>query len=290
MNVYEVITERIISRLEKHEIPWRKTWSSAGFPRNYLTNRQYRGINIFLLHCSNFSSPYWLTWKQLNRLGGHVNNGESASPVVFWKQWEVEDKQTGELKDIPLLRYYAVYNADQIEGIDFPCPAEKEFSFSPIESGEKIIAEMPNKPIMREGNNACYVPSQDAVYMPRKERFELPQHYYSTAFHELIHSTGHENRLKRQGIESIHGFGSHEYSKEELVAEFGASYLCGHCGIEIKETFDNSVAYIKGWIRKIKSNPKWLVFAAAQAQKAADYILNAQRQENKSSVLHLILN
>jgi len=223
---------------------------------------------------------------------GYVKKGESASPIVFWKPWQVEDRKDGEIrvKDVAILRYYSVYNADQIEGIDFPCPAKKEYSFSPIESGEKVIAEMPNKPVMREGNNAYYIPSQDAVYMPRKERFELPQHYYSTAFHELVHSTGHENRLKRKGIEKCHGFGSHEYSKEELIAEFGASYICGHCGIEIKETFDNSVSYIKGWIRKIKSNPKWLVFAAAQAQKAADYILNAERQERKSSVLHLILN
>jgi len=292
MNVYEIITERITKQLENHNIPWRRTWSSAGFPRNYLSNKEYRGINLWLLHCNAFSSPYWLTWKQLKRLGGHVRQGESASPVVFWKPWQVKETKGGEtkVKDVPILRYYTVYNADQILGIDFPCLAEKEFPFTPLEAGEKVLSEMPDKPVMREGNNACYIPSKDAVYLPRKERFELPQHFYSTAFHELVHSTGSEDRLKRKGIEQVHGFGTHEYSKEELVAEFGASYLCGHCGIEINETFNNSVAYIKGWISKLKNNPRWLIFAASQAQKAADYILNTKRQEKKSSVLHLILS
>jgi len=163
---------------------------------------------------------------------------------------------------------------EQTEGIPIPEPEETNNHFDPIEKAEQIILGMPLKPdIYHAGNKACYNPSKDAIHLPNQQTFHMPEEYYCTAFHELIHSTGHTSRIGRKSILEPTYFGSHEYSKEELVAEMGAAFLCGYAGIEQK-TIENSAAYIQGWLKVLKKDKTMLVHAAAQAQKAADYILN----------------
>jgi len=170
---------------------------------------------------------------------------------------------------IPMLRYYNVFNLEQTEGIPIP------------EKAEQIIAGMPLKPdIYHGGNKACYSPSPDSIHLPSQHTFLYPEEYYCTAFHELIHSTGHTSRIGRKSILEPTYFGSHEYSKEELVAEMGAAFLCGYAGIEQK-TIDNSAAYIQGWLKVLKKDMTLLVHAAAQAQKGADYILNRKGGEEE---------
>src|ERR1035437_4723568 len=117
-SVYEVITERIIAMLQTGTVPWRKPWNvQTGLPRNLVTKKGYRGINIFLLHAMSYESAYWLTFRQAQQLGGTVRKGEKACPVVFWKQLEVEDKESHEIEKIPMLRFFYVFNTAQVDGL-----------------------------------------------------------------------------------------------------------------------------------------------------------------------------
>jgi antirestriction protein ArdC len=287
MNVYEHVTDRITELLEQGTIPWRKPWKCSGGPRNLVSKKDYRGINQFLLNCSPYSSPYWLTYKQCSEKGGHVRKGEKSTVVVFWKWLDRKDDETSELASpgsptgkIPFLRYYNVFSLDQCEGIEHPKEPEIENPFTPIEQAEQIIENMQCKPVIKYGGNrACYSPQLDYVQLPPKEAFKSPAEFYSTAFHELAHATGHVNRLGRTGVTEPTYFGSHDYSQEELVAEFGASMLCAVSSIE-QSTIENNAAYIQGWLKVLKNDKKLLVLAAAQGQKSADYILGKEREED----------
>ncbi len=280
MNIYEVITGRIIDKLEQGCVPWHKPWAvNFEYPKNLITKKEYRGINVFILSCSGFDSPYWLTFKQAKELGGSIKKGEKGTPVVFWKLLEkTDDSQNKEEphKIIPLLRYYTVFNVRQTEGIDdkkIPAPAVRYNELEKIELCEQVITRMPQCPEIRHGvQKASYSPRQDILHMPVFESFDTAEDYYSVLFHELTHSSGHQSRLNRKGITEYSSFGSEEYSKEELVAEMGAAFLCGHCQIENK-TLDNNAAYINSWLTELKSDQHLVVVAAAQAQKAADYII-----------------
>lgn len=287
MNVYDVINTRIMELLAQGTVPWRKTWNAtSNQPKNLITKKDYRGVNVFLLACMPYSSPYWLTFKQAQDKGGFVRKGEKSTPVVFWK-WldrkdanvEGEEAVTGNGK-IPMLRYYSVFNLEQVEDIAPPSTTETVHPFTPVENAEQIIAGMPMKPnIHYGGNRASYSPMLDVVKMPEPEAFETPADFYATYLHELTHATGHVSRLGRRGILEPSYFGSHEYSKEELVAEMGATFLCAHAGIE-QPIIENSAAYIHGWLRNLKNDKTLLVHAAAQAQKACDYILNLTHPED----------
>ena len=177
---------------------------------------------------------------------------------------------------IPLLRYYSVFNSEQCEGITTPPTTETVNQFSPIERAEQIIAGMPLRPeIKHGGTQPCYSPTLDYVQLPQQTAFNTPEDYYDTLFHELSHATGHENRLARKGIMETSYYGSHAYSKEELIAEMGAAFLCGHAGI-VQKTIENNAAYIKGFLKLLKGDKTILIQAGAAAQKASDYILNVK--------------
>lgn len=272
-NAYQVITDRIMELLEEGVAPWHKPWKGGGEAMNLVSKRGYRGINRFLLNAASYASPYWLTFNQAKTQGGAIKKGEKSTPVVFWKLLEKEDQKTGEKKEVPVLRYYRVFNLEQTEGIEGP-PAEDadEKEFTPMERCEKLVAAMPNPPKLQHLRQAAwYRPSQDLVNMPKPESFVSSEEYYSTLFHELAHATGHESRLKRPTLTDMAPFGSTNYSKEELVAEMTAAFLCGATGIA-NATIDNSAAYLNGWLKKLKKDNMLVVQAAAQAQKAADYI------------------
>jgi antirestriction protein ArdC len=270
--VYEIVTEKILAALEQGTVPWRKPWQ-AGIPRNAITNRPYSGINALLLGTTPYSDPRWLTFKQCSAKGGKVRKGEKSTLVVFWKIQDVSKEEDGEIaeKQIPLLRYYLVFNVEQCDGLDLPKLETRKVDA--IAEAEAIITNMPNPPSIAHdgGARAFYRPQLDSIHLPTRSRFDSTGEYYSTLFHELSHSTGHQSRLNRQTLTEVVPFGSETYSKEELVAEFGAAFLCGHAGIET--TLDNSAAYIKGWLKTLRSDPKLAIIAASQGQKAADHIL-----------------
>ena len=272
-NAYAVVTDRIIELLEQGTVPWHKPWSGGGLARNLVSKKTYRGINCFLLNITGFGSPFWMTFNQARKLGGHIRQGEKSMPVVFWKWIEVEDRETGEVVERPFLRYYRVFNLEQTEGITVPAEeSPKDRPFSPIEACERIVQGMPNKPMAQHVYPAAwYKPSLDLVNMPRPETFDKPESYYATLFHELAHATGHVSRLNRPTLVDMAPFGSTNYSKEELVAEMTAAMLCGVAGIE-NQVIDNSAAYIQGWLKKLKDDRKLVVQAAGLAQRAADHI------------------
>jgi antirestriction protein ArdC len=272
--VYEIITEKIIEKLERGEVPWHQPWI-GGYPKNLMSKKEYRGINVFLLGCQRYSSPYWVSYKQAQELGGNVRKGQHGTMVVFWKQLNIKDKDTEEERTIPFLRYYIVFNLDQCEGIDEKRIPQTDIrqNFQPIDACEQVVNGMQKRPDIRfEEPRAYYNPRGDFVNMPNKETFHKEEFFYAVLFHELGHSTGHEKRLHRKDQGDWSPFGSQDYSKEELVAEMTAAFLCGTCQIE-NTTIDNSAAYIKSWLKKLKDDPKMVVLAAAQAQRASDYIL-----------------
>jgi antirestriction protein ArdC len=171
-----------------------------------------------------------------------------------------------------------VFNVAQCDGLDERIPKldEPGKPFEPIAECERIAGNMPQSPTVTHGTvGAFYRAAHDLVSMPHRERFESSEAYYSTLFHELTHATGHKSRLDRPGIADVAAFGSKMYSKEELVAEMGAAFLCSRAGIE-NATIDQSASYINGWLTKLKSDNRLVVHAAAQAQRAADFILDVR--------------
>ncbi|MBT3381192.1 MAG: DUF1738 domain-containing protein [Lentisphaerae bacterium] len=284
-DVYQIITDRIIAQLESGVVPWHRPWTETSMPRNLASDRPYHGINAFLLTSTGYDSPHWLTWNQLKRLGGSVRSGEKACPIVFWKRYERETEERDAagnpvVESRAFLRYFSVFNTTQCEGIDehVPEPELPSHDFSPVGAAEAVVAGMPKCPTIEHGfRTACYSPLNDSVRMPRRERFNGPEAYYATLFHELTHSTGHASRLGREGIAATAAFGSDRYSAEELIAEMGAAFICGHAGIETA-TIDNSAAYIHHWMQRLRDDRRLIVRTAAQAQKAADFVLGTARE------------
>jgi len=273
-DVYQIITDRIIGLLEAGTVPWHRPWKGGSeAPRNYVSRKAYRGINLFLLHAAGFASPFWLTFRQVQALDGRIKPGEKSFPVVFWKVFE-EPEDNGESKRIPFLRYHRVFNVAQCEGITVPAPPEVNGAFEPIDACDRVVAQMPRPPALAHGGaRACYSPREDRVTMPAATLFESPAAYYSTLFHELTHATGHPSRLNRKEVAEPVQFGSDPYSREELVAEMGAAFLAGHCAIEAT-TLTPSASYIQSWLERLRDDRKLVVHAAAQAQRACDFILD----------------
>ncbi len=281
-DVYEIITSRIIEQLEQGRVPWKQPWKESGLPQNLISKRHYRGINLWLLLTLGYSKNYFLTLKQINDLGGKVKKGEKSCPVVFWTWIEPKPDSPPETKKKPLLRYYMVFNIEQCENIPegiIPSVEQREVH-NPIVQCEKIVEAMPKKPkITHKEAQAFYDPARDYINMPKPKSFESSESYYDTLFHELVHSTGHSSRLNRKEITGTAKLGDEAYSSEELVAEIGACYLCSHAGIE-ELGFENSVAYIQSWLKKLKDDKRCVIFAAAKAQKAVDFILNVSTNEH----------
>ena len=279
--VYEIITERILEQVEEGTVAWRKPWNGqAGMPKNLVSDKAYRGINVFLLHCLGYESPYFVTFKQAKQLGGQVRKGEKGCPIVFWR-WPTEAQRTeaaAEGKEaFPIVRYYTAFNVAQCDDIDVPAIDVPEREHEPLEAAESIVEGMPQRPTIEHGfTGASYSPTDDTVRMPKPERFEVGEGYYATLFHELTHATGHSSRLDRKLDTKRAAFGSDNYSREELVAEMGSAFLCGSAGI-LDSQVDRSASYIEGWLKSLRNDRRLVVTAAAQAQKASDFILDRDR-------------
>lgn len=280
-SVYEIVTAKIIAELEKGVAPWQKPWKGTGAanaPRNLKTGTPYSGVNAITLGmCSPFESPYWATYAQAREMHGYVRKGEKGTAVVFWKPLKIEEKgKAGEEteKTIPFLRYYTLFNYDQMEEIRKPKHAQPgpKLVVPPIEAAEKVVAEMPNKPPISYGNErAYYVPSEDRIAMPHREAFVTPEAFYGTLFHELAHSTGHKSRTGRK--KDWTGFGTEAYCVEELVAEIASAFVQAETGIFTTPEEANTAAYAANWLKTLKNDRTMIVKAASQAQKAANYIL-----------------
>jgi antirestriction protein ArdC len=281
-SVYEIITNQILAELEKGEVPWRKPWRTLP-PANLISKKPYRGINVFLLALQGYGSQFWLTFNQAKQLGGNVRKGQHGAKIIFWRcktrETESADGGTEERKSA-FLRYYTVFNLEQTEGLSALLTLPPAF---PIESAEELVKGMPNPPAFEQDSRAAYIPSRDTVTMPSRTAFQSQAEFYSTLFHELVHSTGHAKRLGREGIDKIQPFGSEDYSKEELVAEMGSAMLCGVACIE-QATIGNSAAYLRGWINRLRADSRLVIAAARAAQEAADYIRGESEQDSPASL------
>lgn len=277
-SVYEMVTDRIIEQLENNIIPWQKPWTGIrSGAYNRITKKPYSLLNQMLL---KFDGEY-ATFKQWESLGGHVRKGEKSEIVVFWKVQPIEEEKedgTKEVKHIPLLRYFNVFHISQVDGVE-PLPKEELKEIEPIENAENILHDYWTRENItiehKAGNDAYYLPSRDLIHLPLFEQFTNANEYYSTAFHESVHSTMKESRCNRAEDRKgkLVAFSSEEYSKEELIAEIGSASLMNIIGIETSKSFKNSSAYIQGWLSKLRNDVKFIVSASSKAEKAVDYIL-----------------
>ena len=277
--LFDSIAARISAKLEQGVRPWARPWTSRPgameLPHNLKSGKAYRGANVFWLwlaqEAAGYESAAWLTYKQAADMGGNVRKGEKGTPVFFWSKFEKEDKATGEKKPGGMFaKAYTVFNVAQCEGIELPaalpCPPEGER----VAAAEALIAAT-GAVIRHGGTRAFYAPSTDTVQLPVFGDFASADGYYSTAFHELGHWTGHESRLNREFGKR---FGDDAYAFEELVAELTAAFVCGSQGFASVER-DDHAAYLANWIRVLKADSGAFVTAASQAQKAADLILKS---------------
>ncbi len=313
-DIYKMITDKIIKMLKSTKASdYKKTWEDDAFfiPINFDSKKPYRGVNRMLLQeriglTEAFANPYFLTFKQIKKHKGTLKKGAKGYEVVYYSIRYVvpADKNIGRkaysstnahkvidfldkhklpeniVTRIPMIRYYNVYNGEDITGIDFKLPEVKigraiPETASENEAAHLIVENYPNPPAIKHGGNEAYYKlSEDLVRMPKIEQFDSVNDYYRTLFHELTHSTRHESRLNREKISFR--FGDSGYAKEELVAEFGAVFLSAWAGIMWYNN-KNHAAYLKGWnsaIKEAENDNKFLMKAASLAQAATDYILN----------------
>lgn len=273
INVYQEVTDTIISALESNVAPWIKPWKTTnnGVLRNATTNRPYRGINTLLLTVSSITSGYadprWLTYKNAQSLGGTVSKGQKGTKIIFWNFIETDDPNNPSTKQtIPYARAYTVFNVEQCENVKVESISTHVIPDSEINDLAQSIVTIAD--IKHAGNNAGYTPSTDTIILPPFDSFNTTNDYYSTAFHEIAHWSGSDKRLKR---DLKHRFGSDAYAFEELVAEISCAFLCAFVGIQIEGV--QCVEYIDSWLKRFKTDNRAIFTAVSKAQQATDFIL-----------------
>lgn len=282
MNIYEMVTNRIIAELDKGIIPWHKPWTGTAGAWSRSTGRAYSLLNQWLMPAGEYA-----TFNQIKKEGGKIVKGSKGYPVVFFKPTKIEKENpdTGkkEVITVPVLRYYTVFNIEtQTTGLEVKHSREEVANTAePLEELEKIKTEYLQRQKVSfrniKSDKACYSPAADMVTMPLLEQFDSTEEYYSTCFHELAHSTGHKDRLNR--IKSVACFGSADYGKEELIAEIAAAAVLNETGIETSGTFRNSTAYIQNWRDAIKADNKLVVHASSKAQKAYEMLMGLETEK-----------
>ena len=285
MDLFQIITDRIVAELEQGIIPWQKPRSGVQGAISHTTGMRYSLLNQMLLGCR---SGEFVTFKEAQREGGYIKKGEKASMIVFWKfldaakrddEGNVVHGTDGKpvMESVPFLRYYNVFHIDQCEGIqprfeEDPTPGEY---LTLDDAADQIVKDYIQrsgvKLTIQHSDRAFYSPSSDSVTVPELAQYTSVSEYYSTFFHELTHSTGHASRLNRLSKEA--SFGSELYSKEELIAELGAAFLVNHVGLETDGSFRNSAGYIQSWLKELKDDKRLIVSAAGKADKAVAMIL-----------------
>lgn len=278
-DLYEEVTQRIIKALEAGTAPWIKPWSTDfdGVPINAGSKRAYRGVNRILLTMEALARGYrcnrWLTYRQANELGGQVRGGQRGTQVVFYRLREVPPPEAERSEDeakpkvVPLLRAYTVFNVAQVDGLpEHLSPrGPSQPAWNPQDGAERLLKGS-GAQIEHGGAMAFYSPLDDRIQLPEREAFKDSSSYYATALHELVHWTGHPQRLDRQ---LGHRFGEAAYAAEELVAEMGGAFLCASCRID---GHLQHAEYIGDWLKVLKSDERAIFTASTQAQQAADFI------------------
>jgi antirestriction protein ArdC len=282
-DIYQAITERFVELLKRGTVPWQKSWLSV---QNLISQKAYRGINSLLLGSTDYQSPYWASFKQVVDLGGRVKKGEKSTPIIYYKILEKRDevgnlviREDGRPTRIPFVRWSNVFNLEQTEGITPPNNPKGQVQIQPNEKAASIVETAKLCPIHHTGFAALYSPRDDIIRVPAPATFRSQEDYYHSLYHEMIHASGHLSRLNREGVALPAKFGSEPYCREELVAELGAAFLSNEAGILGQVQFENSAAYLNSWIQKLESDPRLIVSAASQAQRASDFIQGIEHKE-----------
>jgi len=288
-DIMAAVTDRIVAALEQGTVPWTKPWVGSDLCIKHKSGQPYSLLNQLLLG----KQGEYLSYKEAEAEGGHVKKGAKGKFVVFWKVYPVEVKdKNGNValdkdgkpmhKGVPMLRYYTVFHIDDCEGIE---PKHNvEYQTAKIEKADEVLTEYTTRCKVRldiqKSGRAYYSPMEHRICLPKIEQFKDANEFYSTAFHEATHSTGHHTLLDRFPKDAmLAAFGSDSYSREELVAEIGACGMMNRLGLESENTFRNSAAYIDGWSKALKKDKNLIVSAAGKAQKAIALILNEQEIE-----------
>ncbi len=290
IDVYTRVTETIIAQLEQGIRPWMKPWQ-AGHKAGHVSKplrsngQPYNGINILMLWGAaiqgGYEAPIWITFKQATELGGQVRKGEKGSLVVYANtihKEELNDAGESIEKTIPYMKGYTVFNVEQVDGLPDHLYAKNQPEIANtaerLEAVESFVTNT-GLTLKHGGSSAFFSPTGDYIQMPQYENFINRESYYAVLTHELTHWTGHESRLNR---DFKNRFGSAAYATEELIAEMGSAFLCSDLGItaEIRE---DHAAYMQNWLSVLKADKRAIFTAAAQAQRATDYLHSLQKQE-----------
>lgn len=274
-DTYQEITDKIVKSIESGVMPWVKPWASSGAPRNLVTGRHYTGINTLLLAMTPYADSRFLTYKQAADVGAQVMKGEQGTKVVFFKPFNITDKNDADskVKTIPLLRTFTVFNTDQIENLPEKYTVKNDAPVIEFINNEAADSLLSHAVIEHGGQRACFIPSADKIQLPARESFITVSDYYATALHELTHWTGHKSRLAR----NFDGrFGSNAYAFEELIAELGAAFFCSSTGIDGKLQHDS---YIANWLQVLKGDKRAIFTAASAARKAVELVAGKPEEE-----------
>ena len=277
-DLYQSVTEQIITALQAGTPPWLCPWRPGvdGRPANATTGRLYRGVNVLLLNLramsQGFTCSRWLTFQQALAVGAQVRRGEQGTQVVFFKMHEVEpnsrpDGAGSDRRVVPLLRAFTVFNVQQVDGLpDRLTPEPSVCGWEPLLAAESLI-ERSGAVVQHGGSRAFYAPEPDVIQLPSRAGFDNAGDYYATALHELTHWTGHPSRCNRP-LGRRHGIDA--YAFEELVAEMGSAFLTDYCGLQGRL---QHASYIASWLQALRNDKRLIFTAASLAQRAADFLL-----------------
>lgn len=279
-DIYKMIEDKVVSQLQNGIIPWRRCYhiSSGDLCVSHQSGDAYSPLNQMLL---DEPGEYW-SFEQAKKEGYHIRKGAVASKIIFWKVWSKLDKTSEEERydHIPILKYFNVFHESDVEGLPPKLPNTfRNENTEPIEAAEQIIKTYLDNnqdiKMVTSDRIPCFVPSQKIIHMPDKSQFDSMEDYYSTAFHEMTHST-------KFALNRPMSHNDDDRAKEELVAEIGAAFLCGHAGIEAEQVIKNNQSYCANWLQQLRNNIKWLVWASSRAEAAYKYIVNNELPENRT--------
>ena len=295
-DIYQLVTDRMICQLEQGCVPWQRPWSLTSSAQTMALSHDSGNPYSFLNQMLLGEPGEYLTFRRVKELGGAVRKGAKGRPVVFWKPLVVEEEEDGvkRVRTIPVLKRYTVFHITDTEGVEsrFAGKEEKAESasspLSPVEQADRTAQEYVerNEPLrlcITDSGKAYYSHSDDKVVVPKMGQFRSAEEYYSVLYHELVHSTGHESRCNRRDAGQIAAHGDSAYAKEELTAEMGAAMALSCLGIDSEQAFDNSAAYIDGWLKKLRNDKTLVVRAAGKAEQAVRFIFGVKDGEESSS-------
>jgi len=282
-DVYSEITSQLIAAIEanpgKPQLPWRKSAGALFMPVNACTKNAYNGVNILSLWVSaeikGFSSAVWATYRQWSEIGAQVRAGEKASPVIFYKEFDVglnpDDADDDGKRRVA--RASRVFNASQVDGYEVKASPDPLGPVERIAAADAFVSATGAR-IEQGGDRAFFRPSTDHIQMPSEDDFcgtatlSRGEGYYATLLHELTHWSGAKHRLNREFGKR---FGDKAYAAEELVAEIGAAFLCAELQIT-QEVRPDHAQYLAQWLEMLKSDSRAIFTAAAKASEAAAYL------------------